>query len=182
MTYRILKLLAALQLLVGWWLPPDVAVAQQPQQVVPCTPQPSPSGFNTICVNQGTPASGAAGYPPASTPVEGLFNGSTSSGTILFTLPAAPGKFTYLCGFSVFSSGETMPAIRLVGITASSSLTYAMNLPAVAAGTSLFSLMPPPFTPCLIGGGVNTAVSISIGGAAANGNTFTYGNAWGYQQ
>jgi hypothetical protein len=123
---------------------------------------------------------GNAGYPVGSTPISVELTGNTNAGSIATSLPAAAGKVTYLCGFSIFSNGETTATNARVVLA--DIFVYSILLPTVASN-GLMSLIPPPFTPCHpASAGVGTSIFITVQGAAADGNTFTYINAWGFQQ
>lgn len=140
-----------------------------------------------LCINTAgnavpcsTAVAGAAGYPNGATPVQNSATGTTAGATA--TLPAAAGKFTYLCGFTV-SPGSATTAITISITTTglASNQTLSVGAPATAAGTTGANVMPPPFTPCLPSSAVNTAITV-VAGALGAGGVNQAVNAWGYQQ
>jgi hypothetical protein len=181
MTSRILKLLAALALLAGWWLPPDVAVGQQPQQVIPGIPVPSTNAFTTGFIFSGALGGGNAGYPAGAIPRAAASTGANGTGPAFGTLSAVPGAITYICGFRVEGLGATTPGpvtvtvgpLTASGITHSFEYTYAG---ATVANTPLIH----SYTPCMPGASAGSAINVTVPGSA--GNTSTLIDVSGYSQ
>jgi len=141
---------------------------------VPC------SAATPLPVTQGTIAAGTAGagYPPGATPVSNAATGTTAGATA--TLPAAAGKFTYICGFSV-SPGSATTAITInVVMTAAGTFTFSVGAPVTAVGTTGANIIH-PITPCIPGSAVNTTVTVAAGALGAGGVNQDV-NAWGFQQ
>lgn len=145
-------------------------------QTVSC---PGPTGGNCIPVLVMSSAAGAAGYPASATPVIANSNGTTG-GTVA-TLPAAAGKFTYICGFTT-SPGSATAAIT-INLTISgvgATLNEWVGAPVTAAGTTGLTVTR-SFNPCIPSSAVNTAIAVGASALGAGGiNQAIY--AWGYQQ
>ena len=115
-------------------------------------------------------------------PVTGIAasSGTVAAGAATATLPAVQGRFTYICGFAITSSGSTTAIVvapTVVGAIGGTQ-TYAY---ATVAGVLLANApLVVPFTPCLPSSAVNTAIVVSIPSLGA-GNTNTTVSAWGYQ-
>jgi hypothetical protein len=103
-----------------------------------------------------------------------------TTGAVAATLPAAAGKFTYICGFSV-SPGSATAAITIqvtmTGVT--NTFTWAVGAPATAVGVT-GTVFTQSFFPCLPGSAVNTGIVITSGalGTAGINNDV---NVWGFQ-
>lgn len=102
-------------------------------------------------------------------------NASGTTGSVVGTLPAAVGKTTYICGFSVDAIGGTAAVgpITIAGLVGSS-----MVFQLTSSATGAFRSMP--FTPCIPASAVNTAITVTTtaDGTASAVNV----NSWGYQQ
>jgi hypothetical protein len=99
---------------------------------------------------------------------------------VVATLPAASGKITYICGFSV-SPGSAATAITIqVVVVANSTFTWAVGAPVTAVGTTGTPLTV-AFNPCVPGSGTNTAITVTSGALGTSGINNDV-NAWGYQQ
>ena len=115
---------------------------------------------------------GAAGYPPGVTPITAVFTGAdTASATA--TLAATAGVTNYICGFNITGLGATAATIvspTLSGVESGNTFTY--------TGAFTFSLgaavadAPVSFTfsPCQAANAVNTAIVVTVPGAAGNTN------------
>lgn len=111
-------------------------------------------------------------YPPGSIPIGG--NGAGTTGAVVGTLAAAPGRLTYLCGFDVSAIGGTAAVgpIVVAGLNGGS-FTYQMS--STAAGLTLSRT----FTPCIPSSTINTAITITT---TADGTaTAVDVNSWGFQ-
>jgi hypothetical protein len=134
-------------------------------QAVSCT---GPAGGNCVPVSALAPG----------TPIEVSATGTTAA--VAATLPAAAGKLTYLCGFSV-SPGSAAAAITLqVAVTGlANTLTWAIGAPVTAAGTTGAPLTQ-SFSPCLPSSAVNTGIVVTSGALGTSGINNDV-NAWGFQ-
>lgn len=111
-------------------------------------------------------------YPVGSFPITG--NAAGTTGAVVGTLAAAPGRTTYICGFDVSALGgtATVGPITIAGLTGSS-MVYQFS--STAAGATLNRT----FTPCIPSSTVNTAITITT---TADGTaTAVDVNSWGFQ-
>jgi hypothetical protein len=115
MIYRILKLLAALQLLVGWWLPPDVAWAQGTTTLRTC----GKSAFANAA------ATGTTQLAPS--PNQAPFTASPTIGGI------PPNTPIYVCGYTL-----VVPTGTNAGLT----YGFPASLPGTGCGASPTPIMP----------------------------------------
>jgi hypothetical protein len=113
------------------------------------------------------------------TGVTGSFAGADTT-TAAATLAGAAGKTTYVCGFSINGLGAT--AATTVNVTVgtliggnSANFVYIFALGATVQNTPLVQ----NFSPCIPANAVNTAITVTVPGAA--GNTSTNISAWGFQ-
>jgi hypothetical protein len=146
-------------------------------QGVPCV---GPNQGNCVAVVQVEPAAGLAGYPANATPVTGSGTGST--GAVSASLPAASGKFTYICGFAYQGSDATAAVAGNIAVSGTVTGTMNFGYVALAAGTTV--PQPPPavveFSPCVPSSAVNTAVTVTPP-TLGTGATLATVSAWGYQ-
>ena len=112
-------------------------------------------------------------------PVVGVFAGANTAGATA-TLPAAVGKTTYVCGFTIAGLGATAAttvvatiATLVGGVTASISYVYPIG--AAVASTPINIQL----TLCMPANAINTALTLTVPGAA--GNTATQITVHGYQ-
>jgi hypothetical protein len=113
-----------------------------------------------------------------SVPVSNSATGTT--GAVVATLPAAAGRTTFICGFSV-SPGSAATAITIqVVMVANSTFTWAVGAPVTAVGTT-GTIFTQNFNPCIPASGSNTTITVTSGalGTAGINNDV---NAYGYQQ
>lgn len=111
-------------------------------------------------------------YPVGSFPITGIATGTT--GAVVGTLAAFPGRTTWLCGFDLSALGgtATVGPIVIAGLTGGS-FTYQFS--STAAGATLSRT----FTPCIPAATLNTAITITT---TADGTaTAVDVNAWGFQ-
>lgn len=114
-----------------------------------------------------------APYPAGSFPITGIGSGTT--GAVVGTLAAAPGKTTYICGVDVSVIGGTAAVgpIVIAGLTGGS-FTYQASSTA-AGGLALTRT----FTPCIPAATLNTAITTTT---TADGTaTAVNVNSWGFQ-
>jgi len=145
--------------------------------------QATVSPLGALNTTQGTVAagSGSAGFPPGSTPVTAVFNAADTT-TATATLAAVAAKFTYICGFNITGLGATAATSVTPTITGLPNAFTFTGAYTFAAGAAVANA-PVSFSfgnYCLPSSAVNTAVVVTVPGAA--GNTATSINAWGYQQ
>jgi hypothetical protein len=121
-----------------------------------------------------SPNSGAAGqYPSNAIPITGNATGTT--GAVVGTLTADPGRKTWICGFNVSAIGGTAAVgpVTIAGLTGSS-MVY--QLASSAGGAFLTQT----FTPCIPASALNTAITITT---TADGTaTAVSVNSWGFRQ
>lgn len=157
------------------------------------TPTPVTPGYQ-VCSN----ASGATtcGFIPVDTshplpvtttssspgviPVAGTFSNADTT-TATATLAGAAGKTTSICSFSVSGLGATAatPVTVTVGtLTGGGTLSYSYLFQTGA--TAVNTPLTVNYSPCIAANASNTAITITVPGAA--GNTSTQINANGFQQ
>jgi len=126
-------------------------------------------------------AAGAGGFPSGATPITAVFSGAdTSSATA--TLPAAVGKFTYICSFNVSALGATAATSvspTIATVASGNTLTYAGGFTFAAGATVGSAPLSGSFSPCLPASAVNSGITLTLPGAA--GNTSAAINLAGYQ-
>lgn len=111
-------------------------------------------------------------YPTGAFPITGIGTGTT--GAVVGTLAAAPGRNTWVCGFDVSAIGGTAPVGPIV-IAGLSGGSFTYQLSSAAAGATLSRT----FTPCIPSSAVNTAITITT---TADGTaTAVDVNSWGFQ-
>jgi hypothetical protein len=104
--------------------------------------------------------------------------GTTGGATA--TLPAVQGKITYICGFSVAPGAATAAITINVTVTGpSSTFTWSVGAPAVAAGTT-GAVLTVSFGTCVPASAPNTSIAVAAGALGAGGVSQDV-NAWGYQ-
>lgn len=190
--FRTLALAAALLL-------PWAAVAQSPNTDTYFY-TPNGGGVNGaigMCLNSSNKAvpCGAAGVVPspvtlppypvnattgvAAAPVTAN-SGNVAAGVATATLPAAAGKTTYICGFTITSAGSTGAAVVSPTITNTITGTLTFTYTSVAGATLANAPLIVPFNPCVPANAANTTIPVSMPSLGA-GNTNTTVNAWGFQ-
>lgn len=135
--------------------------------MVPCS-QITPLPVNVVAgLDQNGP------YPTNATPITG--NASGTTGAVVGTLAAAPGRTTYMCGFAISAIGGTAPVGPVtIANLAGSSMVF--QLSSSAAGVTL----PMAFWPCIPAQTPNTAITITT---TADGTaTAVNVNSWGFQR
>jgi hypothetical protein len=108
-------------------------------------------------------------------------SGNVAAATATATLPAAVGKVTYICGFSITSAGSTGAAVVSPTITNMITGTMTFTYASVAGVTLANPPLIVPFTPCLPAATPNTTIPVSMPSLGA-GNTNATVSAWGYQR
>ena len=132
---------------------------------------PSPVGqtpypFNPTTATQATPITAASG--------------NVANNVATATLAAAAGKTTYICGFSITSTGSTAAAVVSPTVTNTITGTLTFTYASVAGATLANQPLIIPFNPCVPANAVNTTIPVSVP-ALGTGNTNTTVNAWGFQ-
>ena len=118
-------------------------------------------------------------YGNVATPVVASFSGADVGGQTV-TLPAAVGKTTYICGVSATGLGATGAATVLITISPLvGNVTFNFQYQMPSGNSSAAPATSGSFSPCIPANAQNTAITVSIGGAA--GNTSTQLNVYGYQ-
>lgn len=119
-------------------------------------------------------------YPPGAIAViDSTSTADTASQTA--TLPASPSRLTHICGWTVTGLGATALSnvvVTVATLQGNKTLNYAYAMPVGA--TVIAAPVGDNYTPCLPANAVNTAVVVTVPGAA--GNTNTNIAVWGYQQ
>lgn len=123
------------------------------------------------------PANAATGV--AATPITAA-SGNVAAGVATATLAGAAGKTTYICGFSITSSGSTAAAVVAPTIANTVTGTLTFTYVAVAGVTLANQSLIIPFNPCVPANAANTTIPVSMPSLGA-GNTNTTVNAWGFQ-
>lgn len=118
-------------------------------------------------------------------PVQGVqitaSSGNVAAATATATLAAATGKVTYICGFSITSSGSTGALAVSPTVTGTVTGTMTFTYTSVAGATLPNAPLVVPFRDCISASAPNTAIVVSMPTLGA-GNTNTTVNAWGYQR
>lgn len=131
---------------------------------VPCS-LISPLGVRIVAAPPVTP------YPTGAIPI--VAAGSGTTGATVGTLPAFPGRTTYICGFDVSAIGGTAAVGPIIMAGPSASFTYQGS--SSASGVTLSRT----FTPCIPAVTLNTAITVTT---TADGTaTAVNVNAWGFQ-
>ena len=133
-----------------------------------------PTGSNSP--SAGGSGLGNAGYPPGATPITGNATGTT--GAVVGTLAAAPGKFTYVCGFHIDAIGGTavVGPITLAGIVGSSMVFQGSS--SAGGNAAIPEQLFAPY--CIPANAINTAITLTT---TADGTaTAVDVNLWGFQQ
>jgi hypothetical protein len=171
-------------------LPPLFALAALLAGAVPSFAQtawPTPdgrtsmSGFVNAYINpsgQAIPAS-AGPYPSGATPVNHA-SGNVANAPATATLAAAVGKTTYICGFTITSTGSTAAAIVSPTITNLVTSTMTLTYVSVAGATASNQPLIVPLLPCIPANATNTTIVVTLPALGA-GNTNATVNAWGFQ-
>lgn len=132
---------------------------------VPCS-ELTPRAVNVVRGNALPP------YPTGAIPITGIGAGTT--GAVVGTLAASPGRLTYICGFDVSAIGGTA-AVGPVVIAGLNGGSFTYQISATAAGLTLSRT----FSPCIPTGTMNTAITVTT---TADGTaTAVDVNAWGFQ-
>jgi hypothetical protein len=122
-----------------------------------------------------SPPPGPGGIPVTAS------SGNVAAATATATLAAATGKVSYICGFSITSSGSTGAAVVSPTITNLITGTMTFAYASVAGVTLANQPLIVPFTPCLPANAPNTTIPVSMPSLGA-GNTNATVNAWGLQR
>ena len=111
--------------------------------------------------------------------VVGTFSGADVGGQTA-SLPAAVGKTTYICGLNIGGLGATGAAtiqVTVSPLVGNQTMTFQYQMP--SGNNSVAPVTSGSFSPCIPANAANTAINVSVGGAA--GNTSTQVNVYGYQ-
>ncbi len=115
-------------------------------------------------------------YPAGAIPVVAAGTGTT--GAVTATLPAAAGKTTYICGFTIMAAATSLATgtATLAGLVGGVTFTYDQTVAAAANGTSKLT---ETFAPGIPASGTNTGIVVTSAAAGIGGVTDV--NVWGYQ-
>jgi hypothetical protein len=141
-------------------------------QTVACQ---GPTAGNCVAAAQVAP-----GIASGQTAVTGVFSGADTT-TAAASLAATAGKTNFVCEISIDGLGATAIGnvlATLAGLAGGNTLTYQYSMPAGATVPSVPVVRT--FNPCKSASAVNTAITLTVPGAA--GNTSTNINIGGYQQ
>lgn len=109
-------------------------------------------------------------------------SGNVAAGVATASLAAAVGKVTYICGFTITSTGSTAAAVVSPTVTNLVTGTMTFTYASVAGATLANQPLVVPFTPpCISASAPNTAILVSMPSLGA-GSTNATVNAWGYQR
>lgn len=114
------------------------------------------------------------------TPVTGVFSGADTT-TAAASLAATAGKTNFVCDISIDGLGATAinnALATVTGLAGGNTLTYLYSMPVGATVPSVPVRLN--FNPCKAASAVNTAITVTVPGAA--GNTATEINVGGYQR
>ena len=119
-------------------------------------------------------------YPAAATAVMNS-SGNVAASAAVATLPGVAGKTTFICGFTMSSSGSTGALVVSPTIAGVVSGTMTYTYTTIAGATLANPVLSNNFSPCLPASAANTAIVVtlpSLGGGNTNATTV----AWGFQQ
>lgn len=134
---------------------------------------PSKEAFTQVPFSGGT-ATGT-GYPTSATPVTASASGT---GAVTATLPAAVGRTTWICGFTMTNAPGTSATGTSANATISGTIGGTLNF-AYNSVTTGQGLLGVAFPICIPGSAANTAIVVS---QPAPGTVQTTAvTAWGYQ-
>jgi hypothetical protein len=118
--------------------------------------------------------------PPGSVQTTGVFSGADTT-TAGASLAATANKTNYLCGVNISGLGATAATtvvFTITGLIGGNTLSYSYVF---VAGVALPNTpVPLFFTPCIAASAVNSAITVTVPGAA--GNTATQINVNGFRQ
>lgn len=115
--------------------------------------------------------------PAGTATVQASTTGTTA--TIAATLPAAVGKYTYVCGFIITSAGATTATTRTATLSGmGTTLSFAYLDPITAAGQGRLVM---PFPTCIPASAPNTAIVLTLPGTGT-GTVIASVVLWGCQQ
>jgi hypothetical protein len=106
-------------------------------------------------------------------------SGNVAAGTATATLPLITGKTSYLCGWSITSTGSTATAIVSPTVTNVQGGTQTYTYVTVAGVAAANAQLNITYTPCLPANAAANAPTVTLPSLGA-GNTNATVNAWGY--
>lgn len=107
-------------------------------------------------------------------------SGNVAAATATATLPpSVSGKTTYICGFSITSSGSTGAAVVSPTVTGPIGGTMTFTYSSVAGVTLGNPILAVVFNTCVPANAPNVAIVVSMPSLGA-GNTNATVNAWGF--
>lgn len=106
-------------------------------------------------------------------------SGNVAAGTATATLAAVSGWTTYICGFSITSSGSTGALVVSPTVTGLNGGTLTFTYTSIAGVALANAPLVVPFSPCQPATAQNVAIVVSMP-SLGTGNTNATVNAWGY--
>lgn len=94
-------------------------------------------------------------FPSGSLPAIGVGTGTT--GAVSATIPAAPGRLSYLCGLDISAIGGTATIGPITIATLSGGVTVTLQVASSAGGTTISRT----FQPCLPAAAINSAITVA---------------------
>lgn len=156
-------------------------VVGPPANWVPCTTsQPVPVSGTVTSTPSGTQnVQLVSGYPVGATALSGA-SGNVANASAAATLTGAASVTTYICGFSLTSSGSTAAAVVSATVAGLIVGTQTYTYVTVAGATLANQPLNVTYTPCLAASAANTNIVVTLPALGA-GNTNATTNAWGYR-
>lgn len=150
-------------------------------QAVPASSSNPLPTVQTGALPAGTATLGNVGtITPAGATARTAASGNVANAAAVATLAAAAGKTTYICGFTLTSSGSTAATVVSPTVVGTITGTLTFTYVSVAGATAANQTVIVPFDPCVPANAVNTAIVVTLPALGA-GNTNATVNAWGYQ-
>lgn len=134
-------------------------------------------GFAVPAAAQYTTA--PAEYPTNASAITAA-SGNVAAASAAATLSGAVDKTTYICGFSITSTGSTAAAVVSPTITGTISGTLTFTYASVAGATASNQPVVVNFSHCIPASATNTSIVVTLP-SLGTGNTNATVNAWGYR-
>jgi hypothetical protein len=118
-------------------------------------------------------------YPQGATALTAS-SGNVAAATATATLAGATDKTTYVCGFTITSTGATAAAVVNATLTGVVTGTMTFTYAAVAGATVANQPLVVSFSHCIPASAINTAIVLSLP-SLGTGNTNAAVNLWGFR-
>ena len=128
---------------------------------------------------QGLGVGGNSTYPSGAIPLSAS-SGNVAAATATATLPASPGRTTYICGFTVTAGGSTAAATVNVTVTNTPGGTLTYNFSTSTGVDAPSPALVEDYVPCLPANAQNTTIVVSMPTLGAA-NAHAAINVQGYQ-